>query len=74
MNKIGRRERKLHADSTQRDVLFFRERERERIVNVEKTDRLRALRMAKEAAERETAEREATEKAALPKRVRKRAH
>ncbi len=35
----------------QRDVLFFRERERERQVNAEKTTALRTLRLAKEAAD-----------------------
>ena len=43
----------------QRDARFFKERERERLVNAEKTKALRTLRLAKEAAE-------ALEKAALP--------
>jgi hypothetical protein len=71
MSKPLRRDQKLHADSTQRDVIFFRERERERVLAIEKTTRLRDLRMAKEAAEREVALRVAAEKAAQPKRKRR---
>lgn len=71
MSKPLRRDQKLHADSTQRDIIFFRERERERVLAIEKTTRLRDLRMAKEAAEREVAQRVAAEKAAQPKRKRR---
>lgn len=71
MSKPLRRDQKLHADSTQRDIIFFRERERERTLAVEKTNRLRDLRMAKEAAEREAAQAAAAEKALLPKRKRR---
>ena len=71
MSKPLRRDQELHADSTQRDVIFFRERERERVLAIEKTTRLRDLRMAKEAAEREVALRVAAEKAAQPKRKRR---
>jgi hypothetical protein len=55
MTKPPKRAHKLHADSTQRDAAFFRERERERNVAAEKTLRLRTLRLAKEAMEREAA-------------------
>jgi peptidoglycan hydrolase CwlO-like protein len=71
MSKPLRRDQKLHADSTQRDVLFFRERERERVLAAEKTSRLRDLRLAKEAAEREAAAIAAANKPAAPKRKRK---
>lgn len=71
MSKPLRRDQKLHADSTQRDIIFFRERERERTLAVEKTNRLRDLRMAKEAAEREAAQVAAAEKALQPKRKRR---
>jgi hypothetical protein len=71
MSKPLRRDQKLHADSTQRDIIFFRERERERTLAVEKTNRLRDLRMAKEAAEREAAQVVAAEKALQPKRKRR---
>jgi len=71
MSKPLRRDQKLHADSTQRDVLFFRERERERVLAVEKTTRLRSLRMAKEAADREAAAIAAAAKPPAPKRKRR---
>ena len=75
MNKLGRRDQRLQADSTKRDTAFFRERERERTVAAEKTARLRGLRMAKEATEREAAAvaaaQAAADKAAAPKRRKK---
>jgi hypothetical protein len=55
MSKLPKRANKLHADSTQRDAAFFRERERERNLAAEKTLRLRTLRLAKEASDREAA-------------------
>jgi len=67
MSKPGRRENRLHTDSALRDAAFFRERERERTIALEKTQRLRELRLAKEALEREAAEREAGAKPARMK-------
>ncbi len=75
MSKLGQRDQRLQADSTKRDTAFFRERARERSVAAEKTARLRALRMAKEATEREAASlaaaQAAADKAASPKRRKK---
>ncbi len=56
MTKLGKREKRLHADSTLRDAAFFREREKERALALEKTHRLRELRLAKEALERDAAD------------------
>jgi len=67
MSKLGRRDQKLHASSTQRDLIFFRERERERAAGAEKSAALRVLRLAKEAKERAAAEQAAAEKASQPK-------
>ncbi|MBL8644000.1 MAG: hypothetical protein JNK21_08695 [Rhodospirillaceae bacterium] len=68
MSRNGQREQRQMMSSTQRDQIFFREREAERQANAEKSARLRALRLAKEAGEREAAEKAAAEKAARPKR------
>ncbi|MDX2145797.1 MAG: hypothetical protein SFV19_20760 [Rhodospirillaceae bacterium] len=74
MSKMGVREHRLHASATQRDLAFFRERERERALAAEKTAGLRALRLAKEEAERAAAQ-AAAEQALLnkPKRRTKKA-
>lgn len=71
MNKPMRRNQTLNTDSRQRDIAFFRERERERELALEKTKRLRELRFTKEAAEREEAARVAAEKPVAPKRKRR---
>lgn len=55
MRKPERRDQKLHADAAARDIKFFREREEERLAGEQKTARLRALRLAKEAQDRVTA-------------------
>ena len=47
----GRRAKNAFVSDAQRDAKFFKERERERLANAEKTKRLRALRLEKEAAE-----------------------
>ncbi len=54
-------------NAEQRDLIFFKQRDAERAANVAKTERLRALRLAKEAETRaaaEQVEREKAEKAA----------
>ena len=66
MSKPGRRDQNLHADAAQRDVKFFREREEERIAGEQKTARLRALRLAKEASDRQRAALEAAAQPAKP--------
>jgi len=70
MSRIGQREQKLQISSAQRDMIFFKEREAERQANAEKTAKLRALRMAKEASEREAAAQAASEKPVKAVRVR----
>jgi hypothetical protein len=57
------------ASAEQRDAAYLIERRRIQKANDEKTARLKALRLAKEAAERVTAEAAAAEKAANPKRA-----
>jgi hypothetical protein len=52
----GQRAKNAFVSETQRDAKFFKEREHERSVNAEKTKRLRALRLEKEAADKEAAE------------------
>ncbi len=59
LRRGGLRPAGAFTSDVQRDARFFKERERERLVNAEKTKALRTLRLAKEAAE-------ALEKAALP--------
>jgi len=54
----------LRAKTKQDAAAAVKEVEQARIVESEKTGRLRALRLAKEAAEKETAEKEATSLAA----------
>jgi len=71
MNKPMRRDPQPKTDSRQRDIVFFKERERERELALEKTKRLRDLRLAKEAAAREEAAQLAAEKPAPPKRKRR---
>jgi hypothetical protein len=66
MSKMGARELRLHASATQRDIAFFRERAREREAAAAKTAALRALRLAKEDAERGA--RQPAADAAKPKR------
>ncbi len=60
----ARRERMTKDDK--RDAAYLIEKKRIRQADAEKTARLRALRMQKEAAEREVAEKEAAERAANP--------
>ena len=55
----------------QRDAAYLIERKRIQKVNDEKTARLKALRLAKEAADKITADAAAAEKAANPKRTKK---
>ncbi len=56
-NRIGgQRSKDAFVSDAQRDAKFFKERDRERLVNAEKTKRLRALRLEKEAAEKIAAE------------------
>jgi hypothetical protein len=50
---------KARTESAQRDAAFFRAREEERRQGEEKSARLRALRLAKAAADRSQAERDA---------------
>ena len=61
------------AKAAQRDAEFVRERDRLQQLDAAKTARLRALRLAKEAADRETQAREAAEAVAarLAQRSRK---
>lgn len=59
---------KARTESAQRDAAFFRARDEERRQGEEKTARLRALRLAKEATDRAEAARTAQSKP--PKRVR----
>ena len=56
---------KFTADHA-RDTAFFKERDRIRAENEEKTKRLRTQRLAKEAADREAAEKAAAERPPLP--------
>lgn len=49
------RNQRLEKSATQRDLVFFEERERERKFNAEKTARLRALRLAKEESDKAAA-------------------
>ena len=55
------------TQSEQRDKLIKQEIEKERAATDAKTAKLRALRLAKEAAEKEAADKEAAEKAATAK-------
>ncbi len=52
----GQRSKDAFVSDAQRDAKFFKERDRERLVNAEKTKRLRGLRLEKEAAEKIAAE------------------
>lgn len=47
---------KSNVASVQRDIVFFRERAEERAANAAKSERLRALRLEKEAQDRAAAE------------------
>ena len=58
---------KYFTQSEQRDTLIKQEIEKERAAVDAKTAKLRALRLAKEAADREAEEKIAAEKAAAPK-------
>ncbi len=60
----ARRERKASGDRL--DAAYMAERRRIEAANSEKTARLRALRLQKEASEREAAEKEAADRAANP--------
>jgi hypothetical protein len=69
----ARRRAQTHfTASEQRDTLVRREIEKERAASTAKTAKLRALRLAKEAADKEAADRLAAEKA-LEKGAKKRA-
>ncbi len=59
LRRGGQRDKSLFSTDVQRDARFFKERDRERLVNAEKTRHLRALRLEKEA-------RDVAEKALLP--------
>ncbi len=67
MPKVGNRD-KHQVNLAQRDVIFFQARAAERAANEEKSARLRALRLAKEAEDKIAAQLAADEKAAQPKR------
>lgn len=56
------------TESLKRDEAFFRAREEERRLGEEKTARLRALRLAKEATDREQAIRDAANAIATKKK------
>ncbi|TAK98057.1 MAG: hypothetical protein EPO08_20095 [Rhodospirillaceae bacterium] len=58
------------AQSQLQDKAFFKERKRIEAVNAEKTARLKALRLAKEAVDREAKEKAAAEEAARPRKTR----
>jgi hypothetical protein len=58
---------KYFTQSEQRDTLIKQEIEKERAAVDAKTAKLRALRLAKEAADREAEEKLAAERAAAPK-------
>jgi hypothetical protein len=58
------------ARLAQREAEFWREKEKRLTADTAKTDRLRALRLAKEAADRETRAKEAQDKPA-PRKGRK---
>jgi hypothetical protein len=62
---------KTEARAEQRDAGYLVERRRIQKANDEKTARLKALRLEKEAGERLAAAAAAAEKAAQPKRVKK---
>lgn len=62
---------KSAARTEQRDTGYLLERRRIQKANDEKTARLKALRLGKEAADRIVAEAAAAEKAAQPKRAKK---
>ena len=63
---------KAHTQSAQRDAAFFKERERVKTLNDEKTARLRALRLAKEAVDKEAAAKAALENPAPVRKSRAR--
>ena len=58
------------AQSQLQDKAFFKERKRIEAVNAEKTARLKALRLAKEALDREAKAKAAAEEAARPRKSR----
>jgi hypothetical protein len=59
------------AQSQLQDKAFFKERKRVEALNAEKTARLKALRLAKEAVDREAKEKAAAEEAARPRVARR---
>jgi len=68
----GQRAKNNPASDAQRDALFFKERERVRVANAEKTTRLKNLRLQKEAAEKAAAiEKAASAPPKPPSRARK---